>query len=301
MVTCLAACGGSAATVTIDVAPTQTRAAEVAQLATLAVPTTTPSPTATIAPTATPAPTATLAPTMTPSATATPRGAPTSTLAPAPPTATPLPSDVPPGGYLADFSIWPAGEQADQLRASLDPATGEYRLTVLRSGSIQSVYAPEGQAFGDFTLEFEVRRTAGPDTGAYGVAFRVQPREPDARTSVRYVFFITPQGFFSLELVNKEGSGQRIQPLVFSRAIKRGDAPNRLLVSCQGDRITLGANGQELGTYSAALVDPGYLGIFVRTPREASEMEAAFSNLRLFPPGSTPQLDRLVRRSPGDP
>ncbi len=170
----------------------------------------------------------------------------------------------------------------------LDPATGEYRLTILRSSFTETPLAPEGLTFGDFTLEAEARRTAGPDTGAYGLTFRYQPREPDARYAVRYAFLITPQGFYGLELLNKDGSIQRIQPFVFSPAIKRGDAPNRLTVICQGDKITLAANGQELGTYTAPVVNPGAIGIAARTPRDVQEMEAAFSNLRVFPAGSGP-------------
>ncbi len=303
----LAGCGGSAATATIDVAPTQTRAAEVAQLATqtrlaelaqlatLAAPTATPSPTATLAPTATPVPTAT------PFLTATPTRLPSPTVPRAPPTSTPLPSDVPPASYVADFSTWYAGEQAERFRASPDPATGEYRLTALRSDSIQIVSAPEDQTFSDFTLEVEARRIAGPDTGGYGLAFLLQPREPEARSAAHYFFLITPQGAFRLDLRNGDGSLLRIQPLVFSGAIRRGDAANRLTVICRGETITLAVNGRKLGTYPATLVAPGGIGVAVGMPPNNQEMEAAFSNLRLFPPESTPPLDRLARRSPNDP
>lgn len=81
-----AACGGTPPTATVDPRPTQTRAAELAQIATLSAPTATPTATATPVPQPTPtvAPTATIAPSPTAAATATPR--------PPAPTATPRPS-----------------------------------------------------------------------------------------------------------------------------------------------------------------------------------------------------------------
>ncbi len=292
VLTGLVACGGQ--TATVDVAPTatraaemaqlatQTRLAELAQLATLAAPTAAPSPTATAAATATPAPTAT------PFVTATPARTPTPTATLVPPTATPLPLDVPRTGYFARFSRWQSGGQAGRYRASLDPATGEYRLAA--SSSNFTMIAPESLAFASFALEAEARRIAGPDTGSYGLAFRIQPREPGPTHAVRYAFYVTPQGFFGLNLIKGDGSIQAIQSPAFSRAIKRGDAPNRLTVVCRGERVTLAANGQELGTYPARMVDPGTIGVVVGASRDAQEMEAAFSNLRLFPVGSDPSV-----------
>lgn len=61
----LLACGGPAPTATPNAPATQTRAIEVAQIATLAAPTATPTATVTTAPTNTPAPTATPLPTAT--------------------------------------------------------------------------------------------------------------------------------------------------------------------------------------------------------------------------------------------
>ena len=82
----LAACGGTPPTATVDPRPTQTRAAELAQIATLTAPTATPAATATPVPQSTPtvAPTVTSRPSPTAAATATPR--------PPAATATPRPS-----------------------------------------------------------------------------------------------------------------------------------------------------------------------------------------------------------------
>lgn len=102
----LVGCGGAAPTPTINAVATQTREAEVAQVATLSAPTNTPvPPTSTpIPPTTTPAPpTATLLP---PTATRPPTPTPTATLRP--PTQTPIPAaqkwhdlPIPAGAVLA--------------------------------------------------------------------------------------------------------------------------------------------------------------------------------------------------------
>lgn len=114
----LVACGGvqatptvaptatAAPTPTIDLAPTQTRAAELAQLATLTAPTATP--------TATPVP---------PTATAT-TAPPTPTSLPNTPTPRPLPATQPQQGRIVfgpDYRSFPGGFEVVELRTNFQP------------------------------------------------------------------------------------------------------------------------------------------------------------------------------------
>ncbi|HET8627369.1 MAG TPA: serine/threonine-protein kinase, partial [Thermomicrobiales bacterium] len=110
------------------------------------------------APTATPVPpTAT---TMPPTATTVP---PTPT--PVPPTPTPVLTTA----YRANFATWWSGSDAGQDQVAVDPATGEYRVKVLAANSGLWLPAPDAPAFGDFVLQVDARRVAGPDAGAYGL------------------------------------------------------------------------------------------------------------------------------------
>ncbi len=113
----LTACGGVVATPTIDPAPTQTREAELAQLATLTAPTPTPAamptPVATTTPTPRPA-TPTPLPTFTPAATATPRPTPTLavTATPTSPPSTPL--------QVGQIVTLPGTKQGSRFQATIE-------------------------------------------------------------------------------------------------------------------------------------------------------------------------------------
>ncbi|HEX5501118.1 MAG TPA: hypothetical protein VFW96_00765, partial [Thermomicrobiales bacterium] len=176
------------------------------------IPTATPRPTAT----ATPSPTATRPP----SPTAPPTRAvpsPTATTAARP---TAAPAD---GSYAADFSQWYVGETAGKYRTDYDQAADAYHLTIIENDYNVSVYAPEDRTFTDFVLEVDARRAAGPDAGGYGLVFRRQPRGNDA-ASVRYIFYVQPEGHFGLYLVRPDGSEQTLQAPTPSAAIKVGNA-----------------------------------------------------------------------------
>lgn len=113
----LVACGGPVATPTANLAPTQTRAAELAQLATLTVPIA--APTATAAPAATAVPPTTTAPTAASTLAPTPTRAPTATNPPSPPAA-PTPATLPQVGEKATGQGF-----AVTLHAVQDPAPTE--------------------------------------------------------------------------------------------------------------------------------------------------------------------------------
>ena len=258
--------------------------------------------------TATPAPTATA----TPRPTATATLPPTATVTRVPPTATtttaPTPArtppivpttratvaptgtraTTPPGSYAADWSTWESGDDpAGQFRRTYQRARDEYRVTVLEEDQEWSFFAPEGQTFQDFTLEVEANRVSGSDTIGYGLVFRRQARKEGAAASERYVFYVTPQGRYSLFQVNADKTRRTLRPLEapgIPSVIAVGDGTNRLRVTCQGTKSVLAINGVEVFTLNnATITQGGEIGIFAQTPAGVADMTVAFRRLALTP------------------
>lgn len=256
---------------------------------TSSVPILTPSPTAPlVSPTIAPTPTATILPTVTfqpPTATAFPA---TSTAQIPISTAT-IPTPTPTAlAYTADFAAWFSGTESTPFpfRAGFDLASGEYRLalTDARRGYVYYRPSPDGRTFGDFRLDIDVRRVAGPDNGVYGVVFRIQSPLAGAATFERYNFTITPDGFYSLALIKTDGTATVIAPRAASSAIKQGNALNHLTVIATGNQLTLSINGEALGTFNGPVAGPGGVGVYVGNPPNSASaigIEAGFSNLHI--------------------
>ncbi len=200
---------------------------------------------------------------------------------------TPIPSPSAPAIlYRADFANWFIGQEGGEypLRASLDPATGEYRLALTGPqrgyGNYRTI--PDERRFTDFQLDVDLRKIAGPDNAVYGVVFRVQPAIPGARTYQRYGFVVTGNGAYTVSLVNPDGPATVIAPRGTSPAIARGNGSNHLTVTCRGSQITVAVNGEILGTFTGPVVAPGTAGVYIgelSTTSTEPLLEVAFSNL----------------------
>lgn len=195
-----------------------------------------------------------------------------------------------PGGkvlYRADFRNWYVGEEGGQypLRASVDPKTGEYHLSLTdpQGGYVNYRTAPENQVFKDFQLDMDLRRVAGPDNGFYGVVFRVQPAVPGAKTIERYLLTVSGDGFLTFNHIAADGSVTRVAPRTESPAIAKGSASNHLTVVCKGTQFTVSVNGQAIGTFTGPLATGGTVGVYAGTVPGATpnNIEVAFSNLVL--------------------
>lgn len=256
--------------------------------------TATPSPTAT----ATPSPTATA--TAVPTATSVPPTATTAntpiptraaTLVPTPrPTVAPTTARLPTpgGGYAANWATWENGDDPDgRFRRTYQRAQDEYRVQILEEDQEWSFFAPEGQTYQDFTLDVEANRLTGPDTIGYGLVFRRQARKEGAAASERYIFYVTPQGRYSMFQVNADNTQHTLRPLDapgVPSVIKVGDGTNRLRVTCQGAKIVLAINGVDVFTLTnATITQAGEVGVFVLTPVGVADATVAFRRLTLTP------------------
>lgn len=188
--------------------------------------------------------------------------------------------------YVADFTTWFSGIESAPFpfRAGFDATSGEYRLalTDAQRGYVYYRPSPDGRTFGDFRLDIDARRVAGPDNGVIGIVFRIQQPIAGATTFERYNFTITPEGFYSLTMIKTDGTATIIAPRTVSQAIRKGDALNHLTVIAKGSQLTLAINDETVGTFSGQVVAPGGVGVYVGNPPNSSApagMEAGFSNL----------------------
>jgi hypothetical protein len=244
-------------------------------------------PTRTPTPLPTPTATATVPPTVAP--TATPTVAPTATSTPrpaiTPSSIVPRTSPTPVGGYVTNWGTWGVGENdKHEYNRSYDATKNEYHVALLTDDQEWSFYAPEGKKFQNFQLDVEAYRVSGPDSLGYGLVFRRQ--EPQTgKVSERYIFYVTPQGRFTMFQVTPDNTQKTLRQLdapAQPGVIKVGSEPNHLTVTCQGTTITLAINGTEVFTLTnASITQPGEIGVFASIPLGGESMEVAFRNLQL--------------------
>ena len=268
-----------------DAAPPATIAAQ----ATATVPAPAPTLAAQVPPSSAPV-TPTVAPTSVPVVAASPTPpAPTAT-APRPtvaptvaPTFTPLPA-VPIGGTRVDFKTLGEREVAGQSKRGVDPATGEFQMSVFDGlGDSQRL----DLSYENFVMEVDVRKVAGPADAGYGIIFRSQEQGPTDKEESEYLLFIRSNGDFSLFWSPGDGTSQALTSSYSlgnrPSPIKTGEGSNRLTITCQGEAITVAVNGQTLGVYKGALVKPGKFGLVVAAGADKATTTAAFNNLRVLP------------------
>lgn len=249
-------------------------------------------------------PTATVAqPTPTAEATATPTALPSATATPIPSTPTAAPTPTPAvrtssssatTGYTADFARWPVATPggADPARVSYDAATSHYTiaLTATDHAYVHWQYAPEGRAFGDFTLDVDGEVAAGPPAGSWGVLFRAQPRHPGDKTNAGYDLVVTPsKREVSVNWTSADGHGT-VLALATVAAIHTDNSSNHVHLTVRGKSITVVVNGQTVGTATGPSNAPGAVGLVVLQPAPptgSSAMKVEFSHLSVNPSPTT--------------
>jgi hypothetical protein len=217
------------------------------------------------------------------------------------PTSTPVPTSSPaaqsstavttPGtAYIADFRTWPTRKPAgpDPVRAGFDAGSGQYRmaLTDATRAYVHWEYAPEGRAFGDFTLSVDARQLTGPSGGTYGVLFRALPKGPGDLTNAGYYLGIDaskPEVFLIWTAADNTGHVLARKTVA---AIQQGDGVNHLQAQVSGNKITVTVNGTLVGTVTGPSTAPGAVGIIVVNPQQPAGPAgegAAFSHLVVTP------------------
>lgn len=148
----------------------------------------------------------------------------------------------------------------------------------------------EQQTFSDFRVQITVTADTNADPNspvpfAYGLVLRADPTTP----SNKYVFFVSPNGTYDFASHDANGFQNNgwtdlVDPWVKSSAIHTGKgAANTLMVLAVGNTFTLFINGQQIVNFTNDYggTSSGWIGVMV----EGADMEASFSNLRVYGPG----------------
>jgi hypothetical protein len=208
-------------------------------------------------------------------------------------TATPAPqhsTSATTAAYTADFARWPVATPSGPDPARVTYDTGSKRYTIALTSTdhayVHWQYAPEGRAFGDFSLDIDGQVLSGPPNGSWGVLFRAQPQQAGDKTNARYDLIITPaKKEVSLNWTSADGQG-KVLALATVAAIHTGDAVNHIHVTAQGDHITVAVNDQTVGSATGPSINPGAIGLIVLEPPQSTSspgMTGAFSRLVVTP------------------
>ncbi len=187
-----------------------------------------------------------------------------------PPTARATPNFV--LAYSDDFSS-PEGGLPITRDTEYYYEEGEYILRLLAE-NIRTSRTKDDVVVSDFAMTLYARLVQGPDTAAWGIAFREQD------VNNQYALLINGAGEYRLgKIVNKEWIDLGESKWVASPAIKTGGEKNRLTVMARGDLINALANGKELITVYDATFTKGLVGAAAQVGRGAVPVKVAFDDL----------------------
>jgi hypothetical protein len=174
---------------------------------------------------------------------------------------------------------WGVESQSDFDRGYQD---GEYFIEVYRSNWL--VWAIPGERFTDVDVAVDARRVSASAGGNFGLLCRYTPPE------TFYYFAISQDGFYAILYV-EEGvanvlTGDGFLP---SPAIRTGeDAVNRIRAVCEGDRLGLYVNDQEVASVIDLSLRRGDVGLAVGSGPDTST-RIHFDNLIVVRPDVTPE------------
>jgi hypothetical protein len=111
--------------------------------------------------------------------------------------------------------------------------------------------------YGDTRVQIDVELASGPSDGHAGIICRLQD------DGAFYYLAISSDGYYGIFRRVDAGALEAInsaRAMVFAPAIRTGEGPNRLVAICDGDQITLMANGETLETVVDGTYRKGRIG-----------------------------------------
>lgn len=219
----------------------------------------------TVQPTLNNTPSPTLSPTATPSPTYTA-------------TATFTPSQPPDAYYTDDFSnsnLWYVSEE-EKFGFRYKDETYHIYNNILNA-AIWSIREEEKK---NIKIEVDGTRVAGPIDGYYGVVCRFSDDGDNY-----YALVVGDDGFYGIALM-KDGEFEfLVQGEDTAGIIHRGEkAKNRVAGVCNGDQLSLFANGQLLVEVTDKTLTSGVIGLVVGNKLSGVGTEVSFDNLALYNP-----------------
>jgi hypothetical protein len=154
-------------------------------------------------------------------------------------------------------------------------AEGGYRIYVNTEDSF--VWSVRTAGSDDVILEVDAARTGGPENGYYGLVCRQEDSEN------YYALVVASDGSYGIAR-DLEGEIEFLQQgTAPSGVIQGGESVNRLRIACNGNTLTLYANGQKLAEVQDNSFDSGDVGLVAGT-QDQGGMEAWFDNFVIYQP-----------------
>ena len=218
---------------------------------------------------------------------------PTSTPRPTSPPETPTPTttrlEVEGGDVLLedDFSDPNSGWETEEF-ADGRVGYGNGVYTVLSEGEDRAVWGNIGQAFANVIIDIDTTQISAPenDNNGYGVVCR-QQADGDG-----YLLRISGDGFYAIHRI-LEGEFTALVEWASSSVIRPGHAQNHIRAVCNGSRLVLIVNGEELAQATDATFQSGEIGL-TATSYEAEPTEIHFDDLRVTMPGAPVQTGEVL-------
>ena len=194
------------------------------------------------------------------------------------PTETPTATDIPNAILEDDFSDeagWFTDEQDNYLFEFKD---GGYRIynNVLGAGYWSVRY----QEFDDIRIEVDTKKLAGPEDGFYGVVCRFGDDGADY-----YALVISANGFYGV-LKMEDDEKEFLESGIDEKGIIRrgtGDI-NRVAGVCNGNRLVLIVNGEQLLEIYDDTFTTGDIGLIAGNRRTAAGIDVLFDNFAILWP-----------------
>jgi Domain of Unknown Function (DUF1080) len=152
---------------------------------------------------------------------------------------------------------------------------GEYRI-LLNKPDFNTYSVLPKQTFNNCSVEVDVRLAAGPSNGVIGILCRAEATQQTVQKA--YVFAIRTDGFYAILKRTSPTFWDAIAYGKESKAIKSGDAVNRLRADCSGGTLTLYVNGQKLLEKTDADFKAGQVGLAVTTQPKSEPLDVRFDN-----------------------
>ena len=181
--------------------------------------------------------------------------------------------------FVDNFSDAASGWGADETEAfSRGYVEGEYSIEVHSPN--QFLWADPGQVFDDVAVEVDLYPAPGSENGYAGVLCRHEDLQNF------YYFAVGSEGYYAIfrrvdgsELEILSGGGSAVR----SEAIRQGEQVNHILAVCQGNTLSLYANGELLETVEDSTHRLGDVGVGAAS-RAPGDVRFHFDNFQATEP-----------------
>jgi hypothetical protein len=168
-------------------------------------------------------------------------------------------------------------DRIDQTDYYADYFNNAYRITV-NSKMSDSWANPDDNIFGDVSILVDATKKGGPDDNDFGVICRYQ------NANQFYYAVISSDGYFGITKVTSVSSKLIGRDSVeFSDAIHQGFATNHIRFDCNGNKLSLYVNGQQLDQQTDGEYATGNVGLIAGT-YDTPGTDILFNNFFVYKP-----------------